>query len=137
MNRIIVVMWLFLASACGQTQSLPEEKNSNLYSLPSHTVRLIPSDIEATSQCPALELLTPDKTKKLDKLELCTIAVSGYREFDARRDFAYIDFMDFSVKNGSIQYSVDIELLRGSAFIAKCMVSVKDNKLMQEGCSKQ
>lgn len=116
-----------------KTQSKQDGEQGVVFSIGKTVAKVTHRDIERAEQCPVIDLFSNDKHKKLSSKELCEIKIPGYRQFHALKDFAFIEYSNYRLKNPStILYDIDLAILKGSAFEVTCRTEVK-NKVISIG----
>lgn len=116
--------------------SKPSATETFTFSLDDLTVSVEHWNMEVSDECPKLLLLNKEGTL-IDQQTLCEINIEGYRSFDAREDFAFIDFDNYRIDNASLRYNIDLALLQGSAFIAECNLPIVEEKLGSPECKRR
>lgn len=141
MKKLFAFIAVFSIPACGLTNdkvSIETDKNQAIqFTIGDSLVKVIHRDIEGDEQCPAIELFSNKKHKKLSSNKLCQIKIPGYREFHALKDFAFIDFSNYRLqKPSTILYDIDLDILRGSAFEVTCRAEIKNKTVIIGECNK-
>ena len=142
MTRLYFLLFVFFLPSCGivhnTAESIADDSNNDIlfFEINEYIVQLLQNVMEGEARCPRLELLSKDKKQVLDSLDLCLVKISGYRDFDVTKDFSFIDFIDFQLKNGRIYYDIDLAILRGSAFLVNCDIRIQEQRLIQGDCKK-
>ena len=141
MNRYVTIAAILNLTACSTVESLPNTAEHQPASHIGETdkgyiVSVKHQDMEVSEECPQV-FLSSTTGKRLDTLTLCSIKLPEYRIFDARSDFAFIDFSNYQFNKQMLTYDLDLSLLRGTSFVAQCQVSITDNKMEHQGCKKK
>ncbi len=149
MSRYLAPILVFFLAACGMVTKAPQggavkvsedlvnstESSPEVFVLNGikYNITVNHKDMEESEVCPQA-LLKNVSEVLLDTLSLCEIKIPNYREFDARKDFAFIDFSNYRFHSQVLTYDLDLSLLRGGAIIVECSVKILGNKLVPQGC---
>ncbi len=104
----------------------------------NHSIYVNHQDMEVSEFCPSISLTKAPLNNHAPNvaLNLCKIQLEGYSEFDARKDFSYINFMNYRLNNSIFTYEIDASLLTGNYFIAQCNITIKQSQLSDPVCVK-
>ena len=141
MNKYATFVVILYLTACGAVDSSPnanEQPPTGVIILKDkgYSVSIKHRDMEVSEECPQV-LLSLSTGNVIDTLTLCQVKLPEYRVFDARKDFAFIDFSNYQFENQILTYDLDLSLLRGASFMAQCLITITGNKFMHQGCKKR
>jgi hypothetical protein len=129
---LLITICALLVTVCkaSDRQILLSDKNSSI--LVNH------QDMEISENCPSINLISTTLKNNKPKAitNLCKIRLEDYPEFDARKDFSYIDFMNYQFNNNIFTYDIDASLLTGSHFIAQCSITIEQSQMSAPVCIK-
>jgi|GEM_PF-5288793 len=102
-----------------------------------YSVQMLETNSESTQPCPVFTLKTTSGAEQSHEQSVCEIKMQGYREFDARKDFAFIAFSGFEISGGKASYLVDMEISQGPAMEARCYLTLDGKTLSLESCEEK
>ncbi|GAA6166725.1 hypothetical protein [Sessilibacter corallicola] len=137
---IITVFALLVLSCKASDQKNSGSVSNDLITLSdkNNTIQVNHQDMEVSEFCPSISLTKVPLNNHAPNvaLNLCKIKLEGYSEFDARKDFSYINFMNYRLNDSVFTYDVDASLLTGNYFIARCSITIKQSQLSEPVCVK-
>ncbi len=141
MKTLIITVFAFLVLSCkASDQKNGRSTSGDLITLSdkNNSIQVSHQDMEVSKSCPSISLVkeTLNNHASYVTSNLCKIQLKGYPEFDARKDFSYIDFMNYRFNNNIFTYDIDASLLTGNYFIARCSIAIKQSQLSEPVCVK-
>jgi hypothetical protein len=134
-----IVMWGSSCSSAISQQYSNENAEAEVVRLPiNESVVLVKhADMEVSEVCPEV-LMRNAGGAITDRVSLCEVNVNGYRVFDARKDFAFIQFKNYrrNEAGDALLYSLDLALLRGDSFVAECRLAIVGEELGAPRCER-